>query len=154
MIENYILQDESETLNFGSNIAALIKESDKTIFEFHLQGDLGAGKTTLVRGVLRALGWNGSVKSPTYTICEEYEFDQFLILHIDLYRTEIDEDVEMLELNRSFNGKKIIFVEWPEKVEDKRMFNLKINMMHFENSRKIRIIGDTILIEKLIKEDK
>ena len=154
MIENYILQDESETLNFGSNIAALIKESDETIFEFHLQGDLGAGKTTLVRGVLRAMGWNGSVKSPTNTICEEYEFDQFLILHIDLYRTEIDEDVEMLELNRSFNGKKIIFIEWPEKVEDKRLFNLKINMMHFENSRKIRIIGDTILIEKLIKEDK
>ena len=154
MIENYILQDESETLNFGSNIAALIKESDETIFEFHLQGDLGAGKTTLVRGVLRALGWNGSVKSPTYTICEEYEFDQFLILHSDLYRTEIDEDVEMLELNRSFDGKKIIFVELTEKVEDKRMFNLKINMMHFENSRKIRIIGDTILIEKLIKEDK
>ena len=154
MIENYILQDESETLNFGSNIAALINESDKTIFEFHLQGDLGAGKTTLVRGVLRALGWNGSVKSPTYTICEEYEFNQFLILHIDLYRTEIDEDVEMLELNRSFDGKKIIFIEWPEKVEDKRLFNLRINMMHFENSRKIRIIGDTILIEKLIKEDK
>ena len=154
MIENYILQDESETLNFGSNIAALIKESDETIFEFHLQGDLGAGKTTLVRGVLRALGWNGSVKSPTYTICEEYEFEQFLILHIDLYTTEIDEDVEMLELNRSFDGKKIIFIEWPEKVEDKRLFNLRINMMHFENSRKIRIIGDTILIEKLIKEDK
>ena len=154
MIENYILQDESETLNFGSNIAALINESDKTIFEFHLQGDLGAGKTTLVRGVLRALGWNGSVKSPTYTICEEYEFDQFLILHIDLYRTEIDEDVEMLELNRSFDGKKIIFIEWPEKVEDKRLFNLRINMMHFENSRKIRIVGDTILIEELIKEDK
>ena len=154
MIENYILQDESETLNFGSNIAALIKESDKTIFEFHLQGDLGAGKTTLVRGVLRALGWNGSVKSPTYTICEEYEFDQFLILHIDLYRTEIDEDVEMLELNRSFDGKKIIFIEWPEKVEDKRLFNLKINMMHFQISRKIEMIGDTILIEKLMKEDK
>ena len=154
MIENYILQDESETLNFGINIAALIKESDETIFEFHLQGDLGAGKTTLVRGVLRALGWYGSVKSPTYTICEEYEFDQFLILHIDLYRTEIDEDVEMLELNRSFDGKKIIFIEWPEKVEDKRLFNLKINMMHFENSRKIRIVGDTILIEELIKEDK
>ena len=154
MIENHILKDESETLNFGSNIAALIKESNDSIFEFHLQGDLGAGKTTLVRGVLRALGWNGSVKSPTYTICEEYEFDQFLILHIDLYRTEIDEDVEMLELNRSFDGKKIVFIEWPEKVEDKRLFNLRINMMHFENSRKIRIIGDTILIEKLIKEDK
>ena len=111
MIENYILQDESETLDFGRSIAMLIKDSDESIFEFHLQGDLGAGKTTLVRGVLRALGWSGSVKSPTYTICEEYDFGQFLVLHIDLYRTEIEEDVEMLELNRSFDGKKIIFIE-------------------------------------------
>lgn len=154
MIENYILKDESETLNFGSNIAALIKESNDSIFEFHLQGNLGAGKTTLVRGVLRALGWRGSVKSPTYTICEEYDFEEFLILHIDLYRTEIEEDVEMLELNRDFNGKKVIFIEWPEKVEGKRMSNLKINMMHYQNSRKIEMIGDTILIEKLMKEDK
>ena len=154
MIENHILKDESETLNFGSNIAALIKESNDSIFEFHLQGNLGAGKTTLVRGVLRALGWRGSVKSPTYTICEEYDFEEFLILHIDLYRTEIEEDVEMLELNRDFNGKKVIFIEWPEKVEGKRMANLKINMMHYQNSRKIEMIGDTILIEKLMKEDK
>ncbi|MBL6903494.1 MAG: tRNA (adenosine(37)-N6)-threonylcarbamoyltransferase complex ATPase subunit type 1 TsaE [SAR86 cluster bacterium] len=153
-MENYILKDESETLNFGSNIAALIKESNDSIFEFHLQGNLGAGKTTLVRGVLRALGWGGSVKSPTYTICEEYDFEEFLILHIDLYRTEIEEDIEMLELNRDFDGKKVIFIEWPEKVEGKRMSNLKINMMHYQNSRKIEMIGDTILIEKLMKEDK
>ena len=154
MIENYILKDESETLNFGSNIAALIKESNDSIFEFHLQGNLGAGKTTLVRCVLRALGWGGSVKSPTYTICEEYDFEEFLILHIDLYRTEIEEDIEMLELNRDFDGKKVIFIEWPEKVEGKRMSNLKINMMHYQNSRKIEMIGDTIFIEKLMKEDK
>lgn len=151
---NYILQDESETLDFGGRIAALIKQSDNSIFEFHLQGDLGAGKTTLVRGILRALGWEGSVKSPTYTICEEYDFDEFLILHIDLYRTEIEEDVQMLELNRGFDGKKIIFIEWPEKVEGKRSFNLKINMMHYKNSRKIELIGDTILLEKLIRKDK
>tara|TARA_B100000795_G_scaffold64939_3_gene44019 strand:+ start:439 stop:900 length:462 start_codon:yes stop_codon:yes gene_type:complete len=153
-MENHILQDESETLDFGRQIAALIKQSDNSIFEFHLQGDLGAGKTTLVRGILRALGWEGSVKSPTYTICEEYDFDEFLILHIDLYRTEIEEDVQMLELNRGFDGKKIIFIEWPEKVEGKRSFNLKINMMHYKNSRKIELIGDTILLEKLIRKDK
>ena len=153
-MENHILQDESETLDFGGQIAALIKPSDNSIFEFHLQGDLGAGKTTLVRGILRALGWEGSVKSPTYTICEEYDFDEFLILHIDLYRTEIEEDVQMLELNRGFDGKKVIFIEWPEKVEGKRSFNLKINMMHYKNSRKIELIGDTILLEKLIRKDK
>ena len=106
-MHNLILQDEEETIIFGHKISELIKETDDSIFEFHLQGDLGAGKTTLVRGILRGLGWEGSVKSPTYTICEEYEFNNFLVLHIDLYRTEIDEDVEMLDLNRPFDGKKI-----------------------------------------------
>lgn len=148
-MHNLILQDEEETISFGNKISELIKETDDSIFEFHLQGDLGAGKTTLVRGILRGLGWEGSVKSPTYTICEEYEFNNFLVLHIDLYRTEIDEDVEMLDLNRPFDGKKIIFIEWPEKVEDKRPYNLKINMMHFNNSRKIELNGDTILLKKL-----
>ena len=111
--------------------------------------DLGAGKTTLVRGILRSLGWEGSVKSPTYTICEEYEFNEYLILHIDLYRTETYEDIEILDLGRRFDGKKIIFIEWPENLKKDRDFDLKIEMLHAENSRKIVLIGDTILLNSL-----
>ena len=81
-----MLKDEKATLEFGAKLAQIINESDNAALEFHLQGELGAGKTTLVRGILNALGWNGSVKSPTYTICEEYELNQFLVLHIDLYK--------------------------------------------------------------------
>ena len=109
MIE-YTLKDEKATLEFGAKLAKIINESDNASLEFHLQGDLGAGKTTLVRGILSALGWHGSVKSPTYTICEEYELNQFLVLHIDLYRTEVDEDIDMLELNREHKNKKLILV--------------------------------------------
>ena len=71
MIE-YTLKDEKATLEFGAKLAKIINESDNASLEFHLQGDLGAGKTTLVRGILSALGWHGSVISHTYTICEEY----------------------------------------------------------------------------------
>ena len=95
----FVLKDEKATLEFGAKLAQIINESDNAALEFHLQGELGAGKTTLVRGILSALGWNSSVKSPTYTICEEYELNQLLVLHIDLYRTEVDEDIDMLELN-------------------------------------------------------
>ena len=153
-MKNIILENDEATNNLGALISKKLAEMDKSSVEIHLEGDLGTGKTFLTRSIISNSGWNGMVKSPTYTLCEEYDLGDLIFLHIDLYRTEIDEDVEMLELNRSFDGKKIIFIEWPEKVEDKRLFNLKINMMHFANSRKIRIIGDTILIEKLIKEDK
>ena len=125
MIE-YTLKDEKATLEFGAKLAKIINESDNASLEFHLQGDLGAGKTTLVRGILSALGWHGSVKSPTYTICEEYELNQFLVLHIDLYRTEVDEDIDMLELNREHKNKKLIFIEWPEKLQGKRLCIMKI----------------------------
>jgi tRNA threonylcarbamoyladenosine biosynthesis protein TsaE len=148
-MQSYILKGESETLDFSKKIAALINKSKLSAFEFHLQGDLGTGKTTLVRGVLRALGWSGSVKSPTYTICEEYEFHDLLILHIDLYRTDDDEDVDMLMLNRDYDGKKLIFIEWSEKIKKQRDFSLMIKLKHHENSRRIEISGDTILLNKL-----
>ena len=148
-MQNHILHGENETLEFGKVISNLIQESLEPHFEFHLQGELGAGKTTLVRGILRSLGWEGSVKSPTYTMCEEYEFNEYLILHIDLYRTETYEDIEMLDLGRRFDGKKIIFIEWPENLKKDRDFDLKIEMLHAENSRKIVLIGDTILLNSL-----
>ena len=146
----FVLKDEKATLEFGAKLAQIINESDNAALEFHLQGELGAGKTTLVRGILSALGWNGSVKSPTYTICEEYELNQFLVLHIDLYRTEVDEDIDMLELNREHKNKKLIFIEWPEKLHGKRLCNIRIKLLHQNNSRKVELIGDTILLEKLI----
>ena len=66
---------------------------------FYLDGDLGTGKTTLVREVLKSLGWNGAVKSPTFSIIEEYKLNDIDILHSDLYRLNGENDFEMLGLS-------------------------------------------------------
>ncbi|MBI4356381.1 MAG: tRNA (adenosine(37)-N6)-threonylcarbamoyltransferase complex ATPase subunit type 1 TsaE [Gammaproteobacteria bacterium] len=80
-----------------------------------LEGPLGIGKTTFVRGVLRGLGYKGSVKSPTYTLIEEYRFSAFVLYHVDLYRLLSPEELEFIGLSDYWNGQAVIFIEWPEK---------------------------------------
>ena len=102
------LKDESETLLLGSAIGETIKNLDLKNFEIHLNGDLGAGKTTLVRGALQNLDWIDVVTSPSYTLCEEYEINGRLLLHVDLYRINSIEDVEVLNLDRETSTQKMI----------------------------------------------
>ena len=109
-----ILSDESDTLKMGAAIMHAINKIESDEVEIHLSGNLGAGKTTLVRGILQSTGWKGPVTSPSYTLCEEYEFDSQLFLHVDLYRISESEDVEILDLDRKITKQKIIFIEWPE----------------------------------------
>lgn len=81
----------------------------------YLAGELGAGKTTLVRGFLRAAGVNGTVRSPTFTLVEEYRIGAMTVSHYDLYRLSDPEELELLGLRDRLTGDSLCFFEWPER---------------------------------------
>ena len=105
------LNSAEETEQFGAELFKSVP-SKHLIF---LQGDLGAGKTTLVRGFLRAAGYNGVVKSPTYTLVEEYTIGTRKIFHFDLYRVVDPEELEWIGIRDYFDQESICFIEWPDK---------------------------------------
>lgn len=80
----------------------------------YLRGNLGAGKTTLVRGALRQLGHQGLVKSPTFTLVETYPFPEFEVHHLDLYRINDPEELDYIGLREYCSGPTICFIEWPD----------------------------------------
>ena len=86
-MKSIILKDNEATIELGKIIASKIKKINKPSVEIHLEGDLGTGKTFLTRAIIKSCGWSQHVKSPTYTLCEEYDLGEMLFLHIDLYRT-------------------------------------------------------------------
>ena len=146
----YLENDES-TNKLGALISEKLKEINKSTIEIHLEGDLGAGKTFLTRSIISNSGWNGLVKSPTYTLCEEYDLGDVIFLHIDLYRTDEPEDIHIFDLDRKTHLKKIIIIEWPQKLAIKRNFDLKISFEHFEGGRKVLINDNDELFSSLIK---
>ena len=145
------LKNESMTLLLGSAIGNTIKNLDLKNFEVHLNGNLGAGKTTLVRGILQSLNWTDVVTSPSYTLCEEYEIDGRLLLHVDLYRINSIEDVEVLNLDREIAMQKIIFIEWPENLQTDRNVDVIINLDHENEARHATLKCKDSNIESSIK---
>lgn len=105
------LSDERATDAFGQRLGSCI-EQPCVVF---LEGPLGAGKTTLTRGVLRGLGHSGRCKSPTYTIVEPYTLSPFPVFHFDLYRLGDPEELEFIGLRDYLDQESICIFEWPER---------------------------------------
>jgi tRNA threonylcarbamoyladenosine biosynthesis protein TsaE len=104
------LADAQATEAFGARLAECCR-GGLLVF---LHGDLGAGKTTLVRGFLRAAGCSGPVKSPTYTLVEPYSSQRGSFYHLDLYRLSDAEELEWIGVRDLFDGEQICLIEWPE----------------------------------------
>jgi len=105
------LEDADATEAFGRRLAAC-QRPGALIF---LEGDLGAGKTTLVRGYLRGLGHRGAVKSPTYALVEPYRIDDSNLYHLDLYRLSDPEELEWIGIRDLFDGDSVCLIEWPQR---------------------------------------
>lgn len=120
-----VLADEAETLALGAALAAHLRAG----MIVHLCGGLGAGKTTLTRGVLRAIGFADRVKSPTYTLVEPYVISGINLYHFDFYRFENPEEWESAGFRDYFNSASLCLVEWPERAGKLLpKFDLKITL--------------------------
>lgn len=111
------IPDEAATLASGEAIGRMLAGLPTARAQLHvnLVGDLGAGKTTLVRGVLRGLGYTGRVKSPTYPLLESYRIGNLNLEHFDLYRLESPEAFSEAGFEDYFVGTGLRFVEWPDR---------------------------------------
>jgi tRNA threonylcarbamoyladenosine biosynthesis protein TsaE len=105
------ISSEDEMLRLGE----LLSSALRTIRLVTFTGDLGAGKTTLVRGILRGRHYQGAVKSPTFTLVEPYDLEDQPIYHFDLYRLDAPEELEFIGTREYLQGEGLCLIEWPEK---------------------------------------
>ena len=109
--ETLEIPTESDMLGLGADLARVLAAGQVLYFS----GELGVGKTTLVRGILRGLGFEGRVKSPSFGLIESYPLQDFTIHHLDLYRLADPEEIAFLGLEDLVGEDSVLLVEWPER---------------------------------------
>lgn len=115
MSERLSLADPEATEAAGRRLAATVQQQRPPLCVVYLRGELGAGKTTFVRGLLRGLGHAGRVPSPTYTLVEPYELAGYHVAHLDLYRLSDSAELEFLALPELLEPPALLLIEWPER---------------------------------------
>ena len=145
---NYDLKDESETLRLAESMASHLFPG----MNLYLKGELGSGKTTFVRGVLRGLGYQDKVKSPTYTLVEPYSLEKFTIYHFDLYRFKDVTEWDDAGFREYFNNTSICLVEWPEKAGHiLPKPDISIDLSHTPYGRHLHLISYTSIGTECLK---
>jgi len=144
-----LLADENATLGLAQRLAARLKPG----MVIYLHGDLGAGKTTLVRGMLNALGYGGRVKSPTYTLVEPYRAGGLELRHFDLYRLRDEDEWEAAGFRDEFDGQNIFFIEWPDNAQGLiPQADMEIAFEILEHGRKVEIKANTEMGKQCLEQ--
>ena len=139
---------ESAQVEFGRR---LVGACGKQVLIF-MRGDLGAGKTTLTRGLLRGLGYTGAVKSPTYTLIEPYDLTTGRVNHLDLYRVGDPGELEYLGLRELLEEPAITVIEWPERGDGwLPEADLDIEISHAGDGRRLCIAAQTVRGRQILR---
>lgn len=142
------LADEAATLAMGADIAPHLRGG----MTLYLEGDLGAGKTTLVRGLLRALGYAGRVKSPTYTLTEIYSLPDFELYHFDLYRMHDPREWLDAGFREVASVNTVSLVEWPEKAAGLLPPpDVRIQLRVCDVGREVKFVAETALGKECVR---
>ena len=128
-------------------ISKIILDNIKHINIVLLKGDLGSGKTTLVKSILKKLGVNDEIKSPTFSIVNEYDHPSGPIYHFDLYRIEKIDELDVIGFEEYIDNCNICFIEWPEVGMEKIFGNyMQINLGHIDDNKREILITKKIII--------
>ena len=144
------LDGEQQMVDFGVNLASAINKIKSPLLIL-LNGDLGAGKTTISRGILQGLGHHGPVKSPTYTLVEPYKLDLGKIFHFDLYRLIDPEELEHIGFSDYLSKAVLCIIEWPENGGSYiPQPDITIDISLYQSGRKVTLDSQTDLGKKCI----
>ena len=148
------IPNENAMCAFGEKlIKAICQMSNNKSVMLYLNGDLGAGKTTLSRGMIQGLGHSGNVKSPTYTLVEEYKIGGKIIYHFDLYRLADPEELEFMGIRDYFAENTICLIEWAEKGAGLlASADLLVNIAYAENARNIELLAESETGRQIIQQ--
>ena len=137
---NLLIRDENEMRSLGARLIAACDHGGVIT----LKGELGTGKTTLVRGALEAEGVTAGVRSPTYTLVEFYPLDRFAVAHFDLYRLADPEELEYLGYRDYLNRQTLCLIEWPQRAgEYLHAIDLEIEFDYDPEGRRVRFLAKT-----------